>query len=84
MLVLSRRVGQAIRVGSDIEIVVLETDGAQVRLGVRAPREIPILRGELVQQVEAENRLAVASVSSSLLVGLGAELSAAPPAVPAE
>jgi carbon storage regulator len=78
VLVLSRRPGQAILIGQDIEIVVLETDGPQVRLGVRAPREITVLRRELLQQVEAENRRAAASPAVDLLAALRARLPAAP------
>lgn len=58
MLVLSRRPGQSILIGRDVEIVVLSSDGLQVRLGVRAPREVMVLRSELVKQVEDENQLA--------------------------
>ncbi len=58
MLVLSRRPGQSILIGKDIEVVVLGSDGAQVRVGIRAPREVTVLRRELLQEVQDENRLA--------------------------
>lgn len=81
MLVLTRRPGESIMIGRDIEIVVLSADGLQVRLGVRAPREIPVLRRELLQQVEAENRLASATPSpaSAALGALSARLKPAQP-----
>jgi carbon storage regulator len=69
MLVLSRRAGQAILIGPDVEVVVLECDGAQVRLGIRAPRELTVLRAELLAQVEDENRRA-ASGAAGLPAGL--------------
>jgi carbon storage regulator len=74
MLVLSRRPGQAIVIGADVEVVVLECDGAQVRLSVRAPREVPVFRRELLEQIQAENRRAAASVSSDVLAGMAARL----------
>jgi len=52
MLCLSRYAGQTIEIEGGIEIEVLKISGNQVRLGVRAPREIQVLRGELVAKVE--------------------------------
>ncbi len=46
MLVLSRKKEESIYIGPDIEVFVVETRGDRVRLGIRAPREIPILRNE--------------------------------------
>jgi carbon storage regulator len=79
VLVLSRRPGEAILIGPDIEIVILESDGNRVRVGIRAPRDLPVLRGELVEQVGAENRraaavppdLLLAALQSVTLAGLG-------------
>lgn len=50
MLVLTRRIGETILIGQDIEVVVLEAYGSQVRLGIEAPREVTILREELVEE----------------------------------
>jgi carbon storage regulator len=61
MLVLSRKVNQRIRVGDDIEITVLAIDGDHVRLGIVAPRSVPIMRTELLHEVRAENLQAVAT-----------------------
>lgn len=69
-------------IGRDIEIVILSADGVQVRIGVRAPREVPVLRRELVQQVEAENRLATATPASAVLGALSARLNAQKPPQP--
>jgi carbon storage regulator CsrA len=49
MLVLSRRVGERIRIGADIWLVVLEINGDKVRLGLDAPKEIDIVREELIE-----------------------------------
>lgn len=44
MLVLSRKPGESIRIGKDVEVVVLQVSGNRVRLGVVAPREVPVWR----------------------------------------
>jgi carbon storage regulator len=48
MLVLSRKVGQTIVIGDGIEITVIELRGDQVRLGIHAPREVPVNRKEIL------------------------------------
>lgn len=48
MLVLTRKNQQKIRIGDDIEIVVLDIEGGKVRLGIQAPREMNIKRAELL------------------------------------
>ena len=51
MLVLNRKLGESIRVGHDVEIVVVRIERSQVRLGVSAPREIPIHRNEVYDTI---------------------------------
>ena len=58
MLILTRRSGEAIDIGADIEVTVLEVSGEYVRLGITAPRHVSVLRKELRDEVESENRLA--------------------------
>lgn len=50
MLVLSRRPGEQLQIGDDIVVEVLEISGAQVRLGITAPREVAVLRDELLDE----------------------------------
>jgi len=59
MLTFTRRAGERILVGSDIEVTVIDVGGGRVRIGVSAPRAIPIHRGEVVDRIEAENRRAI-------------------------
>lgn len=59
MLVLSRKDGEWIQIG-DARIVILHASHGQVSLGVEAPREVTILRGELVEQGESERDAAQA------------------------
>ncbi len=55
MLVLTRRLNQSIKIGDDIEITIIEVRGDQVRLGVTAPRDIPVHRKEVYLQIQQEN-----------------------------
>ena len=55
MLILARKVGQKIIIGEDIEITIIEVRGDQVRLGIKAPRSVPVSREELRAQISAEN-----------------------------
>jgi carbon storage regulator len=57
MLVVTRRRGQSVLIGGDIEVFVLEVDGFQVRVGINAPREIHVLRRELLTQGSSETVL---------------------------
>lgn len=54
MLVLSRKRGESIRIGRDVELVVLETRGGTVRLGLVAPAEVAIQRQEIRQRMPVE------------------------------
>jgi carbon storage regulator len=48
MLVLTRKLGESIRVGDNISITVVEIERGKIRLGIDAPREVPVFREELV------------------------------------
>ncbi len=69
MLVLARRLNERIVLGGDIVITVLEVGRGQVRLGIEAPRECRILRGELIVEVQDENRQAIDSVDATDALG---------------
>lgn len=58
MLVLTRKVNQSIVIGDGIEVVVLEVRGEQVRLGIKAPRDVAVHRKEVFEQILAENEAA--------------------------
>jgi carbon storage regulator len=55
MLVLTRRRGEAIMVGDDVKVVVLEVNGDQVRLGVEAPRAVSVHREEVFKEIQEQN-----------------------------
>jgi carbon storage regulator len=63
MLVLSRKLNQTILLGQDIRITVLAIDGNDVKLGIDAPRNITVLRQEVVKAVVEENRRASRSTN---------------------
>lgn len=48
MLILTRRLGETIRIGKDIEVFVSDINGNQIKLGIKAPRDVAIMREELV------------------------------------
>jgi len=62
MLVLARKVGQSIVINDNIELLVIEVRGDQVRLGINAPKSIPVHRKELLEQIRAENARAANSM----------------------
>ena len=56
MLALSRKKNEAIVINNDIEITVLEVKGDQVKIGITAPKEVPIYRKEVYLQIQEANR----------------------------
>ena len=58
MLALARKINQSIMTGSDIEITLLEIKGDQVKIGINAPKSVPIYRKEIYMQIQDENKKA--------------------------
>lgn len=58
MLVLTRKLGENIRIGDNVKITVLEVRGAQVKLGIEAPPEVIVHREEIYERIQEENRRA--------------------------
>lgn len=58
MLVLTRRRGEGVTIGPDIRVVVLSTQGGQVRLGIEAPKHVEVHRDEVHARILTENQLA--------------------------
>lgn len=56
MLALSRRIGESIMIGNDVEVTVIEVKGEQVRLGINAPKSVTIHRKEIYLQIKEANR----------------------------
>ncbi|MFL0246792.1 carbon storage regulator CsrA [Candidatus Clostridium stratigraminis] len=59
MLVITRKKGESILIGEDIEITVVKTEEGSVKLSIDAPKNVAILRKELYKEVEEENKNAL-------------------------
>ncbi len=56
MLALTRKKGEALMINNNIEITILEVRGDQVKIGIAAPKEVPIYRKEVYLQIQEENK----------------------------
>ncbi|MEE3636498.1 carbon storage regulator CsrA [Pseudomonas sp. AL 58] len=56
MLILTRRIGETIRINDDISVTVLSVQGQQVKLGIAAPAEVAVHREEIYERIQAEKR----------------------------
>lgn len=74
MLVLSRKEGEGIWLGDDIELEVVEVNKGVVKLGIKAPKKVLILRSELAKAVEKSNLAAIKELDSSELVELASKI----------
>ncbi len=66
MLALSRKIGETIVINENIELTVLEINRDQVKLGIVAPRSIPIHRKEIFLQIKEENKVAAQSSAKNI------------------
>ena len=56
MLALTRKKGESLMINNDIEVTVLEIKGDQVKIGISAPKEVPVYRKEVYLQIQEENK----------------------------
>jgi len=68
MLVLTRKKGQALMIGHDIELTIVDIQGDQVRIGINAPKNIPIHRKEIYEEIRKENLSAIAGKNADIHV----------------
>lgn len=61
MLVLARKINESIMIGDEIEIVVIDIKGDQIKLGIKAPRRISVHRKEIYEEIQSENIAAMKS-----------------------
>lgn len=67
MLALTRKKGESIILNNDIEISILELRGDQVKIGINAPKEVPVYRKEVYLQIQKENEAALSADSLASL-----------------
>lgn len=70
MLALTRKRGESLVINNNIEITVLEIRGDQIKLGIQAPKDVPIYRKEVYLQIQNENEEASGIDSLEVLKGL--------------
>ncbi len=58
MLILTRRIGETLRIGDDVSLMVLGVQGNQVRIGADAPKEVAIHREEIYRRIQQEKQIA--------------------------
>ncbi|HOJ52684.1 MAG TPA: carbon storage regulator CsrA [Syntrophales bacterium] len=68
MLILTRRLGEKVMIGDAVSITILEIRGNQVKIGIEAPREVPVHREEVYRLVKEQNELAAAVIMDPLSV----------------
>ena len=61
MLALTRKKGEALVINNNIEITVLEIRGDQIKIGISAPKDVPIYRNEVYLQIQQENEAAISA-----------------------
>ncbi|GEK35092.1 carbon storage regulator CsrA [Kurthia sibirica] len=59
MLVLTRKIGESITIGSDITVKIIAIDGEQIKLGIEAPKDIKVHREEVYNAIQHENEQAI-------------------------
>lgn len=71
MLALSRKINESIILGNDVEVIILEIKGDQVKIGINAPKSVPIYRKEIYLQIQQSNQEAAGEdVSAETLAQL--------------
>ncbi len=54
MLILTRRTGESLRIGDDVEVTVMAVNGSQVRIGIKAPRHVAVDREEIAERKQRD------------------------------
>lgn len=70
MLALSRKKNEAIVINNNVEITILEIKGEQVKIGISAPKEVPVYRKEVYLQIQESNKEATNAEGIEALKGL--------------
>ena len=65
MLILSRKIDEKIKIGTDITITLIDVHGDQVKIGVEAPKDVKVFRQEVFDAIQNENKAAVVDAQES-------------------
>lgn len=63
MLILTRKVNQSIVIGDQIEVIIVEVRGDQVKIGIKAPKNISVHRSEVYKEIQEQNKQATKTLS---------------------
>jgi carbon storage regulator len=67
MLVVSRKIGEELKVGDNIIVKIIDIDKNQVKVGIDAPRDVTILRMELVKEIVKQNKLSIQNTTEDII-----------------
>ena len=70
MLALTRKKGESLVINNNVEVTILEVRGDQIKIGIAAPKDVPIYRKEVYLQIQKENEAAKNADSMAALKGL--------------
>ena len=70
MLALSRKANESIIIGNDVEVTILENKGDQVKIGITAPKSVPVYREEVYAQIKEANKEAASDTAQESLKNL--------------
>lgn len=73
MLYLTRKIGESVIINDDIEVTVVDIRGKSIKLGFTFPSEATVLRRELYERIQAENKAAAAAGGEELMLALGGD-----------
>ncbi len=74
MLVLTRKINESIMIGDEVEIFVVAVLGDQVKIGIRAPKSVPVYRKEIYEEIQRENVRAAQQSTERSALDLAADL----------
>ncbi|MBI3896831.1 MAG: carbon storage regulator CsrA [Gammaproteobacteria bacterium] len=66
MLILTRRIGESVNIGDNIQLTILGVNGNQVRIGVNAPKDVPVHREEIYERIKREKETGIVNIKDDV------------------